>query len=86
MENIYKKKFSDRIKLVQEFPIISPNKLYDIFFNFEPDDERYDDCQYRFLITYFPRIFELHFSKFEPLDSEKNRNDIEHYPYLELTN
>ncbi|GBC09299.1 hypothetical protein RclHR1_08750008 [Rhizophagus clarus] len=81
-----KKVFSDRIKSVKGFPVVSPTKLYEIFFKFEEEDERYDDCQKSFLKTYLPGIFSFYFGDFEPLNSDKNKHNVEHYLYLESMN
>ncbi|CAG8556303.1 6270_t:CDS:2 [Rhizophagus irregularis] len=78
--------FAERIKSVQGFPVVSPTNLYEIFFKFEEDDDRFDNCQKRFLKTYLPGIFSSHFGNFEPLNNDKNKHDVEHYPYLESAN
>ncbi|PKK76153.1 hypothetical protein RhiirC2_734967 [Rhizophagus irregularis] len=78
--------FAERIKSVQGFPVVSPTNLYEIFFKFEEDDDRFDNCQKRFLKTYLPGIFSSHFGNFEPLNNDKNKHNVEHYPYLESAN
>src|SRR4051812_30350780 len=42
---VMQKMFSDKVKLVQGFPVISPNKLFEKFLKFEEYDERFDECQ-----------------------------------------
>jgi len=82
---IIQNNFTEKKKSVQSFPIISPSKLYEIFFKFEVCENHFDECQKSFLKNFFPRVFSFHFGKFEPLYSEKDKPDAEKYLYLELT-
>ncbi|CAI2175048.1 19565_t:CDS:1 [Funneliformis geosporum] len=76
--------FVDKKRSVQSFPVIPPSKLYEILFKFDECDRKIEDCQRRFLKSFFPIVFSSHFGVFEPLETEKGKSNVEKYLFLEL--
>ncbi|CAG8562185.1 3838_t:CDS:2 [Dentiscutata heterogama] len=80
----FRQDFSNRITKAQVHPILAPSKCFKLFFEMNQQNPNLSLCENSFFENHLAKQFSIHFGKFEPLESKKNRNGATNYIFIEM--